>query len=55
MIREQIGTPQVAPERIASEQAVQGVRTALGEQAWAAAFMKGRTLSLEQALTYALE
>jgi non-specific serine/threonine protein kinase len=54
-IREAIGTPQAAPERIATEQAVAGARAALGEGAWAAAFMAGQALSLDQAIAYALE
>jgi non-specific serine/threonine protein kinase len=54
-IREAIGTPQAAPERIAIEQAVAGVRAALGEEAWAAALVAGLALSLDQAISYALE
>jgi hypothetical protein len=54
-IREAIGTPQAIPERNATEQAVVGARTALGEEAWAAAFTDGLALSLDQALSYALE
>jgi hypothetical protein len=54
-IREVIGTPQAIPERIATEQAVAGARAALGEEAWAAAFTAGTALSLDQAITYALE
>jgi non-specific serine/threonine protein kinase len=54
-IREAIGTPQAIPERNAIEQAVVGARTALGEEAWAAAFANGLALSVDQAIAYALE
>ena len=54
-VRQVIGTPQAIPEEIATEQAVAGARAALGEEAWAAAFMDGLALSLEQAFAYALE
>jgi len=53
-VREVFGTPQAVPERLATEQAVAAARAALGEEAWAAAFMAGRALSLEQAIAYAL-
>jgi predicted ATPase/DNA-binding SARP family transcriptional activator len=54
-IREEIGTPQAIPERNATEQAVAEVRAALSEQAWAAAFIGGQALSVDQAIAYALE
>ena len=54
-VRETIGTPQIVPERLATEQAVAAARAALGEEAWAAAFTAGRALSLEQAIIYALQ
>lgn len=54
-IRAAIGTPQALPERLANEQAVGGVRAALGEQSWAAAFKEGLALSLDQAVACGLE
>jgi hypothetical protein len=54
-IREAIGTPQATPERNTTENAVARARATLGEEAWAAAFMDGRALSLDQAIAYALE
>ena len=55
MVRETIGTPQIVPERLATEQAVAAARAALGDEAWAAAFTVGRALSWEQAIIYALQ
>jgi hypothetical protein len=54
-IRELIGTPQPEPERTATERAVGPARAGLGKQKWHAALEAGRTMKLEQAITYALE
>lgn len=47
-IRAEIGTPQVLSERSATEQAVAEARANLGEDAWAAAFREGQSLSLDR-------
>jgi predicted ATPase/class 3 adenylate cyclase/DNA-binding CsgD family transcriptional regulator len=49
-LREAIGTPLPPVERVPYDRAVEALRTQLGEQAFAAAWAEGRTLSLEQAL-----
>jgi predicted ATPase/class 3 adenylate cyclase/DNA-binding CsgD family transcriptional regulator len=49
-LREAIGTPLPLVERVPYDRAVEALRTQLGEQAFAAAWVGGRTLSLEQAL-----
>ncbi len=54
-LRIMIGTPQAAPERIATEQTVAVVRVALGEEAWAVAWAAGQDLPLEEAITDALQ
>lgn len=53
-IRAEIGTPQAIPEREATRQAVAAARAALGEEAWAAAFNAGLTMSVDQAIIEAL-
>src|SRR6266566_418266 len=50
-LREAIGTLLPPVERVPYDRAVEALRTQLGEQAFAAAWAEGRTLSLEQALT----
>ncbi len=50
-LREAIGAPLPLVERAPYDRAVEALRTQLGEQAFAAAWAEGRTLSLEQALT----
>lgn len=50
-LREAIGAPLPPVERVPYDRAVAAARTQLGEQAFAAAWVGGRTLSLEQALT----
>ncbi len=54
-LREAIGTPQPVPERAATQQAVAAALAALSEEARAAAFAAGRTLTLDEAISYALE
>jgi predicted ATPase/transcriptional regulator with XRE-family HTH domain len=54
-LREVIGTPMDAVERTAHVRAVAGVSTALGEEAFAAAWAEGRALPLEEAIALALE
>jgi len=49
-LREAIGTLLPPVERVPYDRAVEALRTQLGEQAFAAAWAEGRTLSLEQAL-----
>ena len=49
-LREAIGTLLPPVERVPYDRAVEALRTRLGEQAFAAAWAEGRTLSLEQAL-----
>ncbi len=49
-LREAIGAPLPPVERAPYHQAVEALRTQLGEQAFATAWAQGRTLSLEQAL-----
>jgi non-specific serine/threonine protein kinase len=53
-LRETLGVPQPRSQQAEVEQAVVAARAALGEEAWAAAFASGRTLSLEQAIAEAL-
>jgi predicted ATPase/class 3 adenylate cyclase/DNA-binding CsgD family transcriptional regulator len=48
--RETIGVPLPPVERVPYHRAVAAARTQLGEQAFAAAWVEGRTMSLEQAL-----
>ncbi|MBV8719789.1 MAG: helix-turn-helix domain-containing protein [Chloroflexi bacterium] len=54
-IRELIGTPQPLPERTATEHALAVACTALGETTWRRSFVEGRSLTMEQAIAYALE
>jgi non-specific serine/threonine protein kinase len=54
-VREVLGVP-LEPEQWAEhDQALQAMRAALGEEAFAAAWAAGRTLSLEEAIALALE
>ena len=54
-VRERLGTPLTASSQTDVEQAVAAAQTALGEEAWAAAFAAGRALSLEQTIAEALK
>jgi tetratricopeptide (TPR) repeat protein len=54
-LREAIGAPLPPAKRAEHDRSVAAVRTALGEQEFAAAWAEGRTMSIEQAVTYALE
>src|SRR5258708_36464436 len=47
-LREAIGTPLPPVECVAYDRAITAARTQLGEPAFAAAWVEGRTLSLEQ-------
>jgi hypothetical protein len=53
--RETVGAPPVAAERAEYHRSVAGARTALGEEAFAAAWAEGRAMTLEQATAYALD
>ena len=50
-----IGAPQPAREHEDTEQAVAAARTALGEEAWMAAYVAGHALTPEQAIIEALD
>jgi predicted ATPase/class 3 adenylate cyclase len=52
-LRETLDAPPPAPWQAEVEQAVAAARTALGEEAWAAAFAAGRAMTLEQAIAEA--
>jgi non-specific serine/threonine protein kinase len=54
-LREAIGSPLTPYERAVHDQAVQAVRTTLGEEGFTATWAEGRALSLEQAISLALE
>ena len=54
-LREVIGTPMGPMHRTAHERVVAEVRTALGEEVFAAAWTEGRALPLEAAIALALE
>jgi tetratricopeptide (TPR) repeat protein len=54
-LREVIGAPMYIPERSDYEQIVTELRSALGDEAFAVAWEEGRTMTLEQAIAYALE
>jgi len=54
-LREAIGAPMYLPERSDYEQIVTELRSALGDEAFAVAWEEGRTMTLEQAIAYALE
>ncbi len=54
-LREAIGAPMYLPERSDYEQIVTELRFALGDEAFAVAWEEGRTMTLEQAIAYALE
>jgi non-specific serine/threonine protein kinase len=53
-LREALSAPQPTVDRVDTEQAVAAARTALGEEAWSEEFAAGRALSLESAITEAL-
>jgi hypothetical protein len=53
-LREAIGAPREPAEQPKHEERTAQAREALGEVAFAAAFEEGRTLTLEQAIEYAL-
>ncbi len=54
-LREQINIPMSPPERLEYDREVAELRQALAEKPWAALRAEGRALSLEQAISYALE
>jgi non-specific serine/threonine protein kinase len=54
-LRDTLGLPLAPEQRAGHNQAVQAVRDALGEEAFAAAWAAGRTLPLEEAIALALE
>src|SRR5262249_5227198 len=54
-LREEIGACVPRAERADHERSVAAVRTALGEEAFAAAWAAARALSLEQAVAFALQ
>ncbi len=55
VLREELGTPLAAAERKKQERLAADAQDALGEAAFAAAWAKGRAMTLEQAVAYALE
>ena len=54
-LRAAIGVPLRPHEQASHTQAVQALRAALGEEAFANAWAEGRALSLEEAVALALE
>lgn len=54
-LRENVGAPLPPIDQLTNEQYTREAQTQLGRAAWAEAFAAGRALSLEQAITYALE
>jgi predicted ATPase/class 3 adenylate cyclase/Tfp pilus assembly protein PilF len=54
-LRDAIGAPLTSPDRTEYERRVAAVRTALGDEAFAAAWAAGAAMTLEQATTCALE
>ncbi len=54
-LRESIGAPLTPNDRKEYDTVIQALRTAMDEAAFKAAWAKGRTLPLEQAVSYALE
>jgi predicted ATPase len=54
-IREAMRAPLPPAERAEHDRSVAAVRTALGEEAFAAAWAEGRAMSLEEAVSHALE
>jgi tetratricopeptide (TPR) repeat protein len=54
-VRDALGTPLQPVDRADHERCVDTVRSALGEEAFAAAQAEGRALELEQAVAYALD
>ena len=55
VLREAVGSHVVEPGWLDHENSLQHLRTALGEDAFAEAWERGRTLALDEALDYALE
>jgi hypothetical protein len=53
-LRAGLGLPVPPSERAAQEHAVAAAHAALGEDAFAAAWAKGQSMSLEHAIAYAL-
>jgi hypothetical protein len=54
-VRETIGAPQPAEDRADVEQAVAAARVVLGEERWAATYLAGQALSLDDAVAEALD
>jgi tetratricopeptide (TPR) repeat protein len=54
-LRESLGVPLLPEQRAGHDQAVQAMRVALGEEAFAAAWAAGRALSMEEAIELALQ
>jgi hypothetical protein len=54
-LREALGVPLAPAARSNQDQAVQAMRAALGEEAFAAAWAEGRAMPLEEAVALALE
>ncbi len=54
-LREVMGTPLSSPELAEYERDVAATSTQIDEALWQAAWQEGRTMSLEQAIDYALE
>jgi len=55
VLRERVGAPLPPANEAANARFVNAAQTQLGEVGWADGFATGRTLSLEQAIAYALE
>jgi hypothetical protein len=53
-LREVTGAPLLPADRAERERSVAAVRTALGQEAFAAAWAEGRAMALERAIAYAL-
>jgi hypothetical protein len=54
-LRESLGAPLPPHERDEAVREREGLRQALGEEAFAAAFAEGRAMNWERAIAYALE
>ena len=54
-LREAIGSPLSPNEKEEGDRKVAAARTSLGEQAFSTAWKKGRAMTIEQAIAYALE
>jgi hypothetical protein len=52
-LREAIGTPLPPADRVEHDRSVAAIRTALGEEAFAAAGAEGRAMSLDEAVAFA--